>query len=388
MKIVLCSFYPVFSGTGGAEKVFWLMANELSRRGHDVTAVGFEKNNTKPFFSVSENVHIENAGIKYNKSTIINLKALFCHNAKSRRVYRDFEEGKRKASLILPILNKVSPDIIVSYQIEMTYILTEILNVPYPVVTMCHNSIDYLLDGKERFYVALEKCDCIQVLLNSYVKRLNNYLNPQRVEYIPNIVYQCTECAEYKNKVIINVGRIDREQKRQDLLIKAFAKISHNYPDWSVEFWGDTSNDKEYFLQCCKLIQKYKLQDKVKFCGTTKNIKEKLKKASIFAFPSEFEGFPLALTEAMSMGLPSVGYKNCTGTNELIKNEENGFLVENGVDSFSEALEQLMKEENKRKQLGKNAKNDMKQYSPRIVWDKWESLIYEIVSDRKRDKNE
>lgn len=50
MRIALCTFYPVFSGTGGAEKVFWLMANEFANRGHEVTAIGFEKTYMNPFF--------------------------------------------------------------------------------------------------------------------------------------------------------------------------------------------------------------------------------------------------------------------------------------------------------------------------------------------------
>lgn len=33
--------------------------------------------------------------------------------------------------------------------------------------------------------------------------------------------------------------------------------------------------------------------------------------------------------------------------------------------------------------MGKNAKEDMKQYSPEVIWDKWEKLIYEVINDKK-----
>ena len=57
--------------------------------------------------------------------------------------------------------------------------------------------------------------------------------------------------------------------------------------------------------------------------------------ASVCAFPSKYEGFPLALTEAMSAGLPCVGFKSCTGVNGLIVDGENGFLVEDGICDFA-----------------------------------------------------
>lgn len=45
-----------------------------------------------------------------------------------------------------------------------------------------------------------------------------------------------------------------------------------------------------------------------------------------FAFPSAYEGFGLSLAEAMSMGLPAVGYKSCSAVNELIVDGKNGFV--------------------------------------------------------------
>lgn len=380
MRIALCTFYPVFSGTGGAEKVFWLMANEFANRGHEVTAIGFEKTYMNPFFEVRKDVCCVNVGIDYHKSVFVNIKSIFQFGDEKRRSYRDFKEGVRKGQRILPVLQKINPDVIISYQIEMTYVLTEILKVSCPVITMCHNTIDVLLEGKKRFYEALEKCDCIQVLLPSYSLKMKSYLAPKRVEYIPNIVPQYEEEPKYESHVIINVGRVDREQKQQHLLIQAFAQAHKKHPSWCLEFWGDTTYDEEYFRECCRLVEVYNLKDKVKFCGVTKNVVEQLKRGSIFAFPSAFEGFPLALTEAMSMGLPTIGYKTCPGSNELIIDGKNGFLVDDGVDSLAEAMAILMENKDLRVKLGKHAKMDMKQFAPKIIWDKWEQLINDVVN--------
>ena len=57
----------------------------------------------------------------------------------------------------------------------------------------------------------------------------------------PNIVPQYQFCKDKgRENVIINVARIDGVQKRQHLLIEAFAKLKNKYLDWRVEIWGET----------------------------------------------------------------------------------------------------------------------------------------------------
>ena len=118
------------------------------------------------------------------------------------------------------------------------------------------------------------------------------------------------------------------------------------------------------------------------FQRATDNVLDVYNKAAIFAFPSAYEGFGLALTEAMSAGLPAVGCKSCPAVNELIKDGENGFLCENGVDAFAQALEKLMSDEELREKMGQAAKEDMKQYAPDKIWDMWEKLIEQVAQGK------
>lgn len=210
-------------------------------------------------------------------------------------------------------------------------------------------------------------------------------MHHNNVVYIPNAISQ-NDCAilEEKRNVVITVARIEPKQKRQHLLIEAFNLLKWNYPDWKVEIWGENYVNKEYYNYCLELVNKYNLREKISFCDTTDNVDEKLRNASIFAFPSCSEGFALALGEAMAAGLPSVGFKNCPAVNELIKNGSNGILCEETVEDFARGLVELMDDADKRKRYGSQAKEDMKQYMPEKVWDKWEELINKTVSDYKK----
>ncbi len=126
------------------------------------------------------------------------------------------------------------------------------------------------------------------------------------------------------------------------------------------------------------------LNERFTLCGTTNHIKEKLLSASIFAFPSKHEGFPLALTEAMSLGLPAVGCKDCSGVNTLIKDGKNGLLCDPTAESLAEALRKLMRDQDLRRRLGAQAKEDMKEFAPERVWDQWEDLLTELVEKHRK----
>lgn len=72
-----------------------------------------------------------------------------------------------------------------------------------------------------------------------------------------------------------------------------------------------TTSHEKYKTKILKFIEENNLHNKVCLTGVTDKVEIKLQKADIFAFPSAHEGFPLALTEAMAIGLPAIGYKTC-----------------------------------------------------------------------------
>ena len=114
-------------------------------------------------------------------------------------------------------------------------------------------------------------------------------------------------------------------------------------------------------------VEKNDLKEKVFFMGLKENVISELVKHDIFAFPSKYEGLSMALIEAMSSGLPAIGYKTSPGVNELIKDGYNGFLCDNNIDSFANKLSILMQSQEIREEMGK-----MQQ----IVWKNFQQIIF------------
>ena len=383
MKVLLLNLWRVINSKGGTEKVFFAMANAMVDKGYEIVALALENKQGKPFFPVDDRVKFINVGLGYKKKinlvqklhrlTFITKKGR--HNFCEQKVY-----DPPRAVRIKPILDREEPDVIVSYNVEATRILYHNLKVKIPVITMFHFDPDTILRGiTEGTKAALEATYCIQVLLPGDIAKVKKYLSPKKIINIANVVPLFPVTNICKENIIIAVGRLDKNQKRQHLLIEAFNKIREKCPEWVVAFWGETDIDTKYYKYCCSLIKKYKLEEQIKFYGTTDAIYDQLQKAAIFAQPSAYEGFPLAMTEAMSAGLPVIGYKNCPAVNELVRNGQNGFLCADGTDDYADKLLKLVQDRELREKMGKQAKQDMQAYGAEKIWGQWEDLLESIT---------
>ncbi|NJI50076.1 glycosyltransferase, partial [Bacillus subtilis] len=120
-----------------------------------------------------------------------------------------------------------------------------------------------------------------------------------------------------------------------------------------------------------------KLYNNVFLMPKTDNIINEMANSSIYALSSRNESFGMVIIEAMSVGVPCVSY-SCIGPAEIIKDGEDGVLVErNDVDKLAESLTTIIKEDDLRKTMGRNAKENVKRYSFEVVGKKWENLLNE-----------
>lgn len=211
-----------------------------------------------------------------------------------------------------------------------------------------------------------------------YIEECHSVLPSANIIHIPNCVTPSTTVSDLKNKKIINVGRISK-QKQQLLIVEAFSQIASAYPDWTLELWGEESENPSYAKQVRNAISKHKLEKQILLMGTTDKMQEKLLDSSIFLFPSESEGLPLALLEAMTCGLPAIGRKDCPAVNTLIQDHVNGLLTSETPSSIASALEHLMSSLSERKRMGEAARLKSLEFSPERVWGSWKKLILAIL---------
>ena len=389
MKILLANLSRMVGHSGGLQKVTCSFANEMKRRGHQVSLVYSDVRKGDFFYSLDE--EIPSFDVRHYKGKSIHFpwylklkRELYrtVDKRKARNVNDDFEIAHCLSSL-QDVLDTVKPDIIVSFQPLASRLLLCELETTIPVITMSHgDTADYFETYPQGELPGLARSAVCQVLVPSYERPLREHFPHLKTAVIGNAIpqyeAQADLAAEKKIYKVIFTGRLAKGHKRPHLLMEAFAELAKDFPDWSVELWGDVDG-KAYHKELQTFIRQHHLENQVFLKGVTDDVASVLREGDIFAFPSAYEGFGMSLAEGMSMGLPAIGYRNCGGVNELIHDGIDGYLCEDGVEDFREKLRTLMVDRALRIRMGEAARASMAAYAPEKIWDAWEKLLEETA---------
>ncbi|GAA0209848.1 glycosyltransferase [Selenomonas dianae] len=390
MRILLANFSKMVGDTGGAAKVNVAFANEMVRRGHTVTTVYTDDREGAFFYPLDERVtaynlqHFRGTHCTFPTALKIKREVLRAFGQRYGRSVNDEFFAKHIQKNMAAVLDEVQPDVIICFQTSSAKMLLCDLRIETPVIIMSHGDpVDLFQTHPKEELPALERCAVFQVLLPGFAERVQKYIPNVRVVPIGNVVPQYTEQADLAREKemykIIFIGRMVRNHKRPHLLIAAFCKIAAEFPDWTLELWG-AEDSKSYQKEMLRMIAAAGLEDRILFCGTTAEIPRVLQGADLCVAPSAYEGFSLAHTEAMSMGLPLIGYQSCVSVAELIDDGVNGLLAADGAEPLAEKMTILMRDRNLRVKMGNAARVSMRAYAPKIIWTKWENLMREVMS--------
>lgn len=177
--------------------------------------------------------------------------------------------------------------------------------------------------------------------------------------------------------IILYSGRIDKD-KNLETLIKVIPLVLKEV-DVHFLFLGGGDLKEKLINQLANKDCSFKKN--VCFLGPIQPQDADLVKfyrlATVFVIPSLIEAQNLATMEAMASGLPIVAAKG-GALPELVKNRENGFLVEAlKPESYAEAIVEIIKNKNLKKKLGKKsleliAQHDFKKISQKLkkIYDK------------------
>lgn len=354
--------YAVDGVQGGIEKLVAELSNFLVSVGNDVCIVA-DSYPEAPFpFSLDER---------------INLVRMRLH------------VGHQTAARLRSSIERFSPDIIVAMRngswVHMMFsVATGNTNVP--IVLSEHNCPRIAIDdfpNKHRYF-AMERSAAIHMLLDDYVSSVDER-HRNKVTVIPNF----TDLKDYEtlagrrrdktsNFQIVMVGRLTSKQKRPILLYHAFKHLAQSFSDWTLVYCGEGPE-----LQTLRSeVAADGLSDRVFFKGAVKAIDEELSNSDIFCLPSAYEGFSIALVEAMMSGLPSVVFSDSDGNNAMISDRETGMLAEapGTAATLAAALQDLMQSAQLRFQIGMKAGQWAQRFEKKKILSQWSEFLTETCS--------
>lgn len=355
-------------GFGGAEKMLVFVANQLSTRGHLCTIINLNK--------VPEYTNL------YQRKIEQNIRVL---------CISETPQGKNRnifcVSQIKDILIQNVVDVIIGfteYPNLYAKIVGTILGIPSIMSERgdpTRKEVSGLRNRISKYIVNHSTGGVFQTAgaQSFYSKRLQS-----RSIIIPNPIFVTEELPDVsfkdRSKTVVSVGRLDNEQKRYDIMLKAFNVFSQKHPDYILKLYGKGA-DEGLIRQW---IDEFKLSEKVRFMGLTTQPMTDIAHDGMFLITSDYEGISNSLLEAMAVGIPCVSTDHTPGgARLLIQDHINGLLAPvQDVEKLADAMCEYADNSDLAMICGNNAKGVLERFAPKRIIDMWESYILRIVESK------
>ncbi|SDN56809.1 glycosyltransferase family 4 protein [Bacillus sp. OK048] len=209
--------------------------------------------------------------------------------------------------------------------------------------------------------ICLTFTDKIVVVSDEIAKRYKDHFSKHSQKFVAvhnGLDIQVEEIHKIKQTKtkfsIVTVGFLI-EGKRQDLVLQACARLKQMGCDVEVKIIGVkpswTTNEYKNYLHT--LVEDLQLTDSVHFLGWIENPLPMMNDSDVFVLPSDTEGLPLAIIEAMGLGLPCIA-TNVGGIPELIVHGKNGYLIEkDNAEALVEGIKHLIDDPELLQQMSK-----------------------------------
>ena len=356
--------------SGGAERVISLLANNFAQRGYEVEMIALT--------SISPDYYSLNPKVKFIHADKVSKGGLLGELWWFRKH-----------------IKKEQPDVVIAFmEAVYEFVLFALLGTKVPVISSERKDPATLGPLRKFLRWMLLPTATAHVVQTQQIKQYYN----QRIQKKTHIIYNPVNEKVFQVKVdglkvkegeevkgdglkvkeervkrIISVGRL-YPQKNQKMMIEAFAQVSERYPDWKLVIYGEghLRNDLE------RLVERLKVKDKVLLPGRCETVIEEVAKSKVFCLSSDYEGMSNAMIEALCVGTPVISTR-VSGTDELIRDSENGLLVNIGdKEGLAQAFEKLLSNQELRAQIGKEGQKLATQFKTDTIVDQWEKLVHRL----------
>lgn len=348
--------------------------------GYDVTIITTDRRRNENFYTYSSRIRFVDLAINYDELDKLSFVSRLKEQIGKRKLHRQ---------RLSEVLFDLKPDISIStYTHEMT-ILCKIKDGSRKIAEHHFNKMFVKMSYAEEPKLSLgrifaicadkrkqrfaRKYDAFVVLTREDKRQWTGVKN---IHVIPNTLpFYPGRFSNGEQKRAISAGRLVY-QKGYPFLLDAWAKVVQKHPEWKLDIYGD-GEEKNRLDRMIRLLC---LEDFVTIYQPVKNLEEEYINSSLYIMSSLYEGFSMAFMEAMACGVPCVSFDTPTGPAEVITQGEDGIIVEYmNADKLAEAIIFLIEDKTFRKEMGINARDNVKRFLPEHIMPRWVALFERLT---------
>tara|TARA_B100000963_G_scaffold59456_2_gene47480 strand:- start:491 stop:1624 length:1134 start_codon:yes stop_codon:yes gene_type:complete len=362
-------------GNGGAERLCIDIANEIIKSYSEYEVLIVSLNNTNHYKKITKKIQIKKIETDFKLSI--------------------FQKNIIKIDAYEEIVNEFKPDIIHSHLYKSELVSRENIRKNIKYITHVHSDFDVFnklnfnsifkklfytnLFEKTRIFFRYKKANNHFITIsNSVNSKLKSQL-PKKLKHNVTLMRNAINLDHFASKEIsekqktntlnlISVGGLRRIKNHEYQLFVLRNIINKGINCKLYLIGGGAEYDNLQYL-----INKLHLKDFVTITGFIEEVKEYLDRSQIYIHTAFKEGLSLTTIEAMACGLPIVCL-DAEGNRDLIKNNENGFILKKDTnpEHFAEVVLKIHGDPKLRKKLSRNSIKfsenfDIKNYTKELL---------------------
>ena len=375
MKIVYC-ISGMFK-SGGIERVIANKVNYLINHGYEAGIITTDQAGRPDFFPIDECVERVDLGLNYDRYDELPTWKRYWKTRHLRSLHK---------ARLGTTLKQMNADIVVSVWRQEASFLPSLrdgsrkileLHTAKDTAVLMHPEKSYLRRWLGRIRVIQQERVAARydrfVILTQEEKHLWKGFSNLRV--IPNALpFTPKRRADMSAKRLIGVGRMEYQKNFLELL-KIWSHVAPEFPDWRLHLYGSG-----WMIDALKHhAEKLGISPQVTFEGAVSDMETAYTSSSIYLMTSHYEGLPMVLLEAQSVGLPAISYMCPSGPRDIITDGEDGFLVDlYDQETFVKRLRALMRDEDLRHRMGQAAEEASHRYDLEVIMPQWLSLFKDL----------
>lgn len=206
----------------------------------------------------------------------------------------------------------------------------------YPIERLCSRITDVLIAINQEDYSREKSWNTCRV---EYVPGIGVDTDVFQNEVIDRVNLRSEFGFSERDFVFMSVGQLSK-RKNHEVIVRALARIKDERVKYLIVGFGELEQKLK------QLVKAFALERRVVFAGYRGDVRQLLHAVDAFAFPSLQEGLPVALMEAMAVGLPVV-CSRIRGNVDLIENGKGGYLYDAGdIEGFAEGMSKILNSNN------------------------------------------